>query len=243
LVDREFFARRKQEEAQLQAERSQKLSLVGQIAAGVAHEIKNPLASIKGAADIVSDETTSLSDKKEFREIMQNEIRRIDGTVTEFLKFARPRETILKHMNLSESVTACVRQLEAQARNEGISFTSNISNDVIINGDDSKIKQMTLNLLLNAVQASSRESIIRIDLGIIANNTAQLLVSDSGSGIDDRQLSRVFEPFFTTKNNGTGLGLAIVKSTIEPKNGKVQIINNDSGGVTVQVEFPLFTDK
>ena len=80
-------------------------------------------------------------------------------------------------------------------------------------------------------------------MDIIRNDIAQLLVSDSGSGIDARYLSRVFEPFYTTKPSGTGLGLAIVKSTIESHNGKVQILNNDSGGVTVQVEFPIFMDS
>lgn len=238
LVDREFFARRQQEEAQLQAERSQKLSLVGQMAASVAHEIKNPLTSIKGAADILTDDETSAADKEEFRGILQNEVRRIDGTVTEFLEFARPRETKLEPINLSEIIRTCVRQLEVQARAEKVSISGDIQNDVHINGDAEKIRQMTLNLLLNSVQASPSGGVVTVSLRQTAPNSARLQVEDSGDGIDEKHLSRVFDPFFTTKATGSGLGLAVVKSIVDAHGGEIRIENKRDHGLIARVDLP-----
>jgi len=154
LVDREFLARRRQQQAELQVERSQKLSLVGQIAAGVAHEVKNPLTSIKGAADILTDESTSNEEKQEFRGILHNEVRRIDNTVGEFLSFARPRETVFRRMDLADLLQTCIKQTSTQAKQGNISVSSEIEKDVNISGDSEKLHQMVLNLILNSVQAS-----------------------------------------------------------------------------------------
>jgi len=239
LIDREFVARKKQQDAQLQVERSQQLSLVGQIAAGVAHEIKNPLASIKGSADILSDNTTTLQEKREFRDLLQKEIKRIDGTVTEFLNFARPKETCLKPMNLSETISISVRQLEAQATHQQVTLKSEIDDTIMINGDSEKIRQMTLNLLLNALQASNAGATITVCLTNSRASLAELTVADTGKGIEQENLQRVFEPFYTTKSAGTGLGLAIVKSIVEAHQGNISIRSRLSQGTIVLVQLPL----
>ncbi|MBI4719885.1 MAG: hypothetical protein HY770_01360, partial [Chitinivibrionia bacterium] len=142
LVERELAARRKQVEAQLQMERSQKLSLVGQLAAGVAHEIKNPLASIKGAADILTDDDTSREDREEFKLILRNEIRRIDATVADFLEFARLRETKLERLDLTGTLRATLRQIEAHAKREGLSIEADLQEGVVVDGDRERLHQM-----------------------------------------------------------------------------------------------------
>ena len=239
LVDREFLARRRQQQAELQVERSQKLSLVGQIAAGVAHEIKNPLTSIKGAADILTDEHTSDEEKQEFRGILHDEVRRIDNTVGEFLSFARPRETVFKRMDLADLVLTCIRQTGTHAKQESISITSEIEKDVMISGDSEKLHQMVLNLILNSVQASPPGATIAVRLKKRKGIQAALLISDSGSGIDESDLVHVFEPFYTTRASGTGLGLAIVKSIIDNHGGEVRLENNRNQGATATVILPL----
>lgn len=239
LVDREFLARRRQQKAVLQVERSQKLSLVGQVAAGVAHEIKNPLTSIKGAADILADDQTSPQARREFKEILQKEVRRIDSTVTEFLTFARPRETRLEKMNLSDTVRSCVKQLTTQARPVGIEIEEQIADNVTVIGDAEKIHQLTLNLVLNAIQASQAGDTVRIGLAITDQGVARIEVVDSGVGIDEESISRVFEPFFTTKASGAGLGLATVKSIVDSHNGKVRLQSVPNEGTTVTVDLPL----
>ena len=239
LVERELTSRRRQQDAQLQVERSQKLSLVGQIAAGVAHEIKNPLTSIKGAAEILSDATASPADREEFGGILQNEVKRIDATVTEFLEFARPKQTQLRQLDFSEAVTTCLRQVEAQARAAEVSFVQAIRDRLSVNGDPEKLHQMMLNLLLNAMQASPAGQKIGVSLQRMDNERVVLTISDSGEGIAPRDLDRIFEPFFTTKASGTGLGLAVVKAIVESHEGRIQIESTPGTGTTVVVELPL----
>ncbi len=243
LVEREFKARKKQQEAQLQAERSHELSLVGQIAAGVAHEVKNPLASIKGAADILTDDETLPAEREEFKAILRNEIKRIDATVTEFLAFARPKETKLERLNLSEVLQTSLRQTEAEAARRGIRVESDLDADIYVNGDLDKLHQMTLNLILNAIQASKQDDTIVFRLKTDSSNTVRLTIRDAGVGIDAVDLKRVFEPFFTTRSSGTGLGLAIVKDIVVTHIGEISIESRRGKGTTVTVTLPLYKES
>jgi signal transduction histidine kinase len=243
LFDREFRARRKQQEAQLRAERSHQLSIVGQIAAGVAHEIKNPLASIKGATDILTDDDTTPGDRDEFSEILRNEVRRIDGTVTEFLAFARPKETRLARLDLSDAIRTSLRQIDSHAAARGITVERNVQDDVVIDGDSEKLHQLTLNLLLNAIQASGEGATVSVGLEKSTRSRAVLTVADTGAGIDRAVMDRVFDPFFTTKPEGTGLGLAVVREIVTGHNGTVSVESEKNRGTAVTVEIPLYAEK
>lgn len=238
LVDREFISRRKQQEAQLQVERSQKLSLVGQMAAGVAHEIKNPLASIKGAAEILTDRETSANEKKEFGQILITETKRIDSTIAEFLAFARPKETLLKKIDLSEILRASVKQMTTQAKQEEITVKTEIDEGVIIKGDAEKMHQMALNLILNALQASAPKNEVLARLKKDEDGSVCLSIIDSGRGMNESDLSHALEPFHTTRATGTGLGLAIVKGIVESHSGEIQLASQLGRGTTVTVKLP-----
>ncbi len=238
LVEREFTARRKQQEAQSQVEHSQKLFLVGQLAASVAHEIKNPLASIKGAADILTDDETEREEREEFKEILRNEVKRIDSTVGEFLEFARPKEYQMRNFDLTETLQATVRQIEAHARRQGVSIEHNLENSIIVNGDPAKLHQMALNLILNAIQASSDSSSISVTLNNSGPDTVLMIFSDTGVGINQSDIKNIFEPFFTSKSAGTGLGLAIVKGIVDSHNGNISVESEEGRGTSVVVELP-----
>ncbi len=238
LVDREFKARRRQQEAQIQLERSQKLSMVGQIAAGVAHEIKNPLASIKGATDIITDDSTQPNDRKEFAGILQGEVKRIDSTVTEFLEFARPKVTRLAETDLSEVVGASLRQMEAHARHDGIRIESAIMPNIVGSFDREKIQQLLLNLILNAMDASANKTAITVSLKR-TDGKAHLTVADRGRGISDEEREHIFEPFYTTKTSGSGLGLAMVQSIVEDHDGSIEVSSRPGAGATFTVILPI----
>jgi signal transduction histidine kinase len=243
LVEREFKARKKQQEAQLHAERSHELSLVGQIAAGVAHEVKNPLASIKGAADILTDEETLPAEREEFKAILRNEVKRIDTTITEFLAFARPKKAKLERLNLSEVLQTSLRQTEAEGARRGIRIESDLEDGVYVNGDPEKLHQMTLNLILNAIQASKHDDTITFRLKTDASNMVRLTISDAGVGIDAVDLKRVFDPFFTTRSSGTGLGLAIVKEIVDSHSGEISSESTKGAGTTMTVTLPLYEES
>lgn len=241
LIDREMFARHKREEMRLELERSQRLSLVGQMAAGVAHEIKNPLASIKGAVEIIGDESASEADRSQFKKIVVSEIHRIDGTVKDFLAFARPRKSKMEKLDLSSAIQDTLTQIEGQVAKSGMRLKSSIIPEIYVLGDKSKIHQMTLNLILNAIEASQSGSAVNVQLSRNGSGKAHLVISDEGTGLPQADIEKVFEPFYTTKSTGTGLGLAIVRSIVEELNGRIRIENVPTGGASVEVELPTYS--
>lgn len=239
LIGREWRSRRKQEETQRQLERAQRLSMIGQMAAGVAHEIKNPLASIKGAVEIMCDDSTPINDRDDFRVIAQSEIKRVDSTIKEFLSFARPKESRFERLDLSEVVKSGLKQMESQMHKTGLSLEQQIRDGVYISGDPEKLQQVFLNLLLNAIDASRSGSKIDVSMRTTGNGTARLAITDSGSGISEEDLEKVFDPFFTTKSSGTGLGLAIVKAIVEDHQGNIEISSTKGQGTLVEVFLPI----
>ena len=242
LIDREMLIRRKHDKAQLQLERTQKLSMVGQLAAGVAHEIKNPLASIKGAVEILVDESTLPPDRAEFKDIAVKEIKRVDRTIGEFLDFARPKEIKFEKIDLAMLLNTSARQLEAQVGEKGIRLVVNAADGLFINGDYEKMHQILLNLLLNAADASAQNSTIELTAIDNADGRMTITIQDHGLGIKPEDLDRIFEPFYTTKASGTGLGLAIVKSIVERHNGTIEIGSQPGRGTTVSIHLPKYKE-
>ena len=239
LIDREMRVRRQHEETKLQLERSHHLSMVGQMAAGVAHEIKNPLASIKGALEIIRDDNVSRTDREEFSDIAFREVRRIDGTVKEFLEFTRPKETELQNIDLSGLVESSLRQLGPQIEKTGIELSTEIQPGIHVLGDNEKIHQVMLNLLLNSIEASREGGTISVELKPGVAGHALLSISDTGAGMTAAETAQAFDPFYTTKASGTGLGLPIVKSIVEAHHGRVEIISEPGKGTRVNIALPV----
>ena len=239
LLDRERRIRARQEETALQLERSQRLSQMGQMAASVAHEIKNPLASIKGAVEIINSPATSADERREFEGIVSSEIGRIDRTVREFLDFGRPREIAPQRADLSVAVAAAAKQIERQVNDKGLELVTMIESDIIAEIDSESIHQLVLNLLLNAIEASDSGGAIEVRLERTSNNSAVISVKDRGKGITGEEIVQVFEPFYTSKSSGTGLGLAIAQSIVTKHKGKIEVDSEPTQGTTFRVILPL----
>ena len=238
LIDREMLVRRKHAETKLQLERSRHLSLVGQMAAGVAHEIKNPLASIKGALEIIRDENVPKSDRDEFSDIASKEVKRIDGTVAEFLQFARPRESEKHDIDLSALVESTLKQLNPQVAKAALELKSDVQPGIHVRADWEQLHQALLNLVLNAMEASQPSGTLRIELKRSNRGRIVLSVSDTGSGMTEAQQAQAFDPFYTTKTAGTGLGLAIVQSIVDGHDGEIEIASAPGKGTQVDVVLP-----
>jgi two-component system sensor histidine kinase HydH len=199
--------------------RSEKLAAIGKLAAGVAHEIRNPLSSIRGFAQYLRNAFKDKPREKEYTETIVLEVDRINSVVTDLLTFARPMEAELIPTDLTD-----VRLVEEDALSLNVDIQLDIQDLTKIPLDANQMTQAVLNLLLNALQAVKNGG--RIEVGAELNPSDSLLkiwVEDDGSGITADQKEKVFDPFFTTREKGTGLGLAIVHKIVENHSGEINL--------------------
>jgi signal transduction histidine kinase len=217
--------------------RANRLSALGEIAAGLAHEIRNPLASIEGALEIITSRVAPGTPEAEFSGIATRELVRLDDLVGEFLTYARPHAPELKLGNLHDLIEHVVLLLQPQCDRVGVVPVRDEHDrlpQVLI--DSEQIRQVLFNVILNGIQASPRGSqlVIRTRLD---DGWAAVEVVDNGVGIPADALDRVREPFFTTKPGGTGLGLAISHGIMSAHQGRLEIASAPGAGTLVRVAF------
>lgn len=209
----------------LQAE---KLASLGELSAGIVHEVRNPLASIKGAIEILGDELTVDSPRREFVGLAKGEIDRLDRLVGEFLRFARPTEPSKTPTDPNEIVDSITGLIENQAASQSVVVVKNFQKNLpLILVDAEQIKQVILNLAINALQAiaqSDNEDRTLTFKTFQKDKNFIVEVTDTGSGVDPENLSRIFDPFYTTKEKGVGLGLSIAHKIATQHGGQLTAI-------------------
>jgi two-component system sensor histidine kinase HydH len=204
--------------------RAEKLAAIGKLAAGVAHEIRNPLSSIRGFAQFLSKGLKDSPKEQEFANTMVAEVDRINRVVTDLLTFATPTTAAPVPADVTELVEHCVRLVQADADSRNIMLRRNISDLSKVRLDTNQITQALLNLLLNAMQAVESGGTIEIGAALKpADEMLELWVEDYGPGIEPEKLDRIFDPFFTTRDKGTGLGLPIVHKIVENHQGEISV--------------------
>ncbi len=208
-----------------QVNRSEKLAAVGKLAAGVAHEIRNPLSSIRGFAQFLRHALAERPKDQEYAEIMVKEVDRMNRVVTDLLTFARPLEAELAPTDLQELIEHILRLVKADAQGRGVEIHQNISAGLPeIDLDTNQMTQCLLNLTLNALQVLDAGGSIEVGATMAADYSRLLIwVEDDGSGVPAEDLDKIFDPFFTTREQGTGLGLAIVHTIVENHNGEIRV--------------------
>jgi two-component system sporulation sensor kinase A len=217
------------------------LAAVGQLAASVAHEIKNPLAGIRGACEIISDGFAPEEPKKELAEEVLRQVDRLNRTVQELLIFARPQRLKPAVVDLNEMLRRVLNLLEDDDATRHVEFVRAFDPGLpAILVDPQQVEQVFFNVVLNAIQFQEGPGRVEITTGS-GDGHVRVSVRDVGPGIPDDVLEHVFEPFFTTRARGTGLGLAIVKKIVEGHGGSVDIDTEVGRGTTVTVHFPLET--
>lgn len=229
-----------------QVRQSEKLAAIGKLAAGVAHEIRNPLSSIKGFAQFLRHALKDRPEEQEYADVMVREVDRINRVVTDLLTYARPTAIDREPVDLPELVQHTVRLVTADAESRHVSIVPQFAGD--LEGvwlDANQITQALLNLLLNALQAIADGG--KIEIGIQkedAENRVHLWVADDGPGIPRDHQQKILDPFFTTRDKGTGLGLAIVHKIIENHQGEIHIQSPRAGrqsGTRISLFIPLTT--
>src|SRR3954471_7029321 len=218
--------------------RAARMTGLGHLSAGLAHEIRNPLASIEGAAYVAQTEPDPAR-ASEFLDIIRKETARLNGLVTQFLEFARPRPPQMISTDaaaLTDSVLTLVRQVAAQ---NNVSLRRTFDGNIApVKCDPEQMKQVLLNLVLNAIQAMPRGG----EVSVSAEKSEGMLilkVKDTGPGIPSERVDEVFDPFFTTKQNGTGLGLPIAFQIVEQHGGELAIDTNSPKGCSFAIRLPF----
>jgi len=223
----------------LQAE---KLTSLGELSAGIVHEVRNPLASIKGAIEILEDELGPESPRREFAELAVKEIERIDKMVGEFLRFARPAKLAVERSDINSVVGSVVSLIENQALSQSVLIKKELSNSVPeLSIDAEQIRQVLLNLAINALQAVKKGGQIVFKTNL-KDGSCIITVEDTGDGISEENLPKIFDPFFSTKEKGVGLGLSIAHRIINGHHGKLSARRTDTGTV-FEISLPLNDGK
>jgi signal transduction histidine kinase len=231
-------AYRQLQESFEQLRRADRLAALGQLSAGLAHEIKNPLASMKGSLEILSSDFPPGHEKREFLDIFEKELVRLNHVLSEFLQFARTPRPDRKPCNLKEVIDSIRVLCSKEANRRGVTIETSYKDDLPdLELDAAQIQQALLNIVLNGIQAmpSGGRLSIRVEE---SSGDLNVWIRDEGEGIPLENRSRIFDPFFTTKERGTGLGMAIAHNLIQGHGGDIRLLEEDGPGTTFQVVLP-----
>ena len=219
--------------------RSARLKSLGELAATIAHEIRNPLNSIKGSIEIVSEEIAPNSPRREFILIMEKEVERLNNLVEDFLKFAKPRSPEKVATNVNEIIDSVVKFLSPQAKKRNVKLDLQLASELpSIPLDPEQIRQVLLNLILNAIQSMPEGGNVELSSSI-AKDYLEISIRDYGSGISSDNQQKIFEPFFTTKTDGSGLGLFVAYQLVKQHNGEIEVANTSEKGSLFLVKLAL----
>ncbi|MEE4601141.1 MAG: ATP-binding protein [Desulfobacteraceae bacterium] len=224
--------------------RTEKLAAIGGLAAGVAHEIRNPLSSIKGIASYYKDKFEDGSEDKEMAGVMIEEVDRLSRVISELLEFARPTKLNLKPSNLNELLKHSARLIEQEATAKNVQVQMDLNPDSVrADVDPDRLTQCFLNLYLNALQVMENGGQLTIRSSTRGDDSVVIDIKDNGAGISPDDLGKIFDPYYTTKPKGTGLGLPIVHKIIEAHQGQVKVRSTVGQGTVFSIILPLKTVK
>jgi len=220
------------------------LVALGKMAAGVAHEVRNPLSSIKGFATLLGSKFKEGSNEHEAADLLVQEAERLNRSITELLNYARPTALRKESVNMGEMVDLSLKLISSDAQALGVNITLDIEPDLpLISVDRDRINQVLLNLYLNGLQAMEQSAAgkeLKVSVHHNKENKALVIeVQDTGSGISQDDLDKVLDPYFTTKPEGTGLGLALAYKIIDEHKGSIHFASIQGNGTSVTVTLPL----
>ena len=237
-IGRDVTERKEQTEQLLQ--KSEKLALLGQMAAGIAHEIRNPLTSIKGFIQLFKTE----QHRKEYYDIVLSELDRINDIVGEFLVLAKPTAAVFAEKDVKELIKDVVTLINTQSILNNVQIFVEFECDLPrISCEENQLKQVLLNLLKNAIEAMPSGGSIDVKVKVKEEGKISIQIIDQGIGIPKERIPTLGEPFYTTKEKGTGLGLMTCYKIIETHNGELTIESEVNEGTTIEIILPTITQR
>jgi signal transduction histidine kinase len=234
------FANQQLSEAEAAVRRSERLAALGQLTAGLAHELRNPLGTIKASAEMISRSVTAENEiAREVAGYITTEVDRCNSLVSRFLDFARPLEPRLAPADLAQVIDRAIEMVGREASDRQIAIYRNFEPNIPSFPMDSELmERVFFNLLQNAVQASPPGNSVTVKTRSVGE-FAEASVIDRGSGIDAKHIETIFNPFFTTKASGVGLGLAVVSRIVDGHGGKMAVESRPGEGSVFHVCLPL----
>ena len=222
-----------------QMSRAEHLATLGELAAGLAHEIRNPLAGIAGVIEIIGRDLPATSPARAVLKDVRQEVAQINRILTDLLETARPHPPQVCLSNLNTTVEHAVMLARQQVLSKPIKIELQKAPDLAeVEHDSDQIHQVLLNLLLNAVQAMDGAGTVHVEIGT-RDECASVVVSDTGRGIPPEHLTDIFRPFYTTKGNGTGLGLSLARRIVEEHHGRIEVSSQVGKGSKFEVVLPF----
>ena len=232
-----------------QVRRQERLATVGSLAAGIAHEIRNPLASLSGSIQVLQGELDLKGDNKHLMDIVVRETDRLNAIITDFLEYARPKNTQNDRIVLSSVIDETIILLKnSKEFVDGIRINCNVDRMITMRGDARRMRQVFWNLLINSCQAMPDGGEMTINANPFFHDDSgsawcEIVITDAGQGIAPEHLAKIFDPFFTTKIGGTGLGLAIVYRIVEDHGGTIAVEAEKGKGTKFRILIPLTEDS
>jgi two-component system sensor histidine kinase HydH len=239
LIEKERKRREELKKAQGGLIQANKYKVIGELATGIAHEIRNPLGSIQGSLEILKKDYKPEDSKFEFLNILLKEVYRLNKVVTDFLNYARPSPPNLIDTEINQLVEETVLFLSPQAVKKGILFKTELGGNLPrIKADPSQLKQAFINLILNSLESIDDKGEITISAHQ-DKNRLKIVFQDSGRGMSEETKDEIFTPFFSTKEGGTGLGLGIVERIIQNHKGEIKVESTSGKGTIFTLSFPI----
>lgn len=237
-------ANRNLKEAEAQVRRAERIAALGQLTAGLAHELRNPMGTMKTSAEMLSRSVAGENEvAREMAGFIVEEVDRTNSLITRFLDFARPQHLKMESGELSAMLDRAIVRFEREqtsAKRNGITIFKNYSLDVPpVRFDAELMERVIVNLLTNAAQASPQNSVVTVKTQLTGDGRAEIAVIDRGSGIDPKNMENIFNPFFTTKSDGVGFGLAIVAKIVDEHGGFIGVESTPGEGSVFRVQLPL----
>jgi two-component system, NtrC family, sensor kinase len=243
------FLAKQQRERTKKMYRSDRLATLGQLAAGAAHEIRNPLAIIRSTIQYLKDKISDKEDMEMVNDLIK-EVDRINDIILGMLSFSKSQEVKFKKINITELIEQIIKLSNTTARKNGVNIKyENHSESVFVEADENLLMQAFLNILINAIQSVHDGN---GEIKIVSSSAASQMgtvqehlveITDNGCGIEKDYLERIFDPFFTTKNEGTGLGLSVTYGVINKHNGEIEIQSKINQGTSVKIKLPVRQKK
>jgi len=222
--------------------RHKRLAALGKLSAGIAHEIRNPLSSIRGLAQFVYNSFSSTDERKEDLNTIIQEVDRLNKLVVQVLDFAKLKKPNLTRFSLNDLIRKIAELFKLEIKDKQIKFSLELSPDISqIQADEDQVRQILMNVIINAIQAISKEGEIKIktEKALLKGESAiKLIIEDSGVGIPERDFTQIFDPFFSTKEKGSGLGLSIAYKLIEAHQGEIKVESKEGEGTKFVIFLP-----